>query len=336
MVLSIIVISHNQRWQLKRCVDSILTMPMPLKHEILISDDASSDGTWELAKEYAKNHASIKALQCNSDDYNPTNDGSRGCWNRCYAYPFASGKYIAFVDGDDFFIDGSDIYKQQVDLLEQNPSCSCCMANDYNLQEGEDVSQVKLRHEEIKATGEILSSEDYIRNSRYFHESHCCVFRRNPDADPVRLYGGYFEDAVITSHYLQYGDIVCLNDAGYVYVQYPSSIWAQQVKSKDSVIFAHALYIPKLIPKWSMVMLSSPSRLGDICGTIRSAYSMHRIKEENLQWTKSFNLFIYNAFNRKLGLLDKLYLAFLWVYLRTLTKMKPKNGIFYQSLPYIL
>ena len=334
MILSIIVISHNQREQLRRCIDSILTMPLSFEYEIIISDDSSTDGTWELAKQYATEHIQIKSFQCDSNDFHPTNDGSRGCWNRCNAYPHATGKYIAFVDGDDFFIHGTDIYSKQVELLEQHPDCSSCMANDYNLQEGQDISQATLRHKEIKESGEILSSEDYIRN--HFHESHCCVFRRNPNVDPVKLYGGFFEDTVITNHHIQHGNIVCLNDAGYIYVQYPTSIWAQQIKSNDYIIFAHALYIPILMPKWRIPLLSSPSKLSSICDTIRLAYLGHKLKDENLQWAKHFPSFVYQAFNRTLGPFDKIHLVALWLYIRILIKIKPKATFFYQVLPHIL
>ena len=45
MLLSIVVISHNQREQLKRCIDSILAQKIPFEYEVLISDDASNDGS---------------------------------------------------------------------------------------------------------------------------------------------------------------------------------------------------------------------------------------------------------------------------------------------------
>lgn len=336
MILSIIVISHNQKEQLKRCIDSILSQELPFEHEIIISDDASTDGTWELIQEYATIESRIKALQCNTDNYNPSNNGSRGGWNRCYAYPHATGKYIAFVDGDDFFIKGSDICKKQVELLELHSECSCCMANDYNLNDSDSVSNVTLRHQEILPSGEIMPSEEYIKNSWYFRESHCFVYRRNPFVDPVKLYGGYFEDCVITDHHIQYGDIVCLNEAGYVYVQYPSSIWAQQIKSKDFLIFAHGLFIPILIPKWRQIMLSSPSRLSSISNTVRLALFGHKINKENLLWIQPFDLFVYNSFNRKQNFLDKFHLLALWVYLKLLVILKPKIQVFYKPLQYIL
>lgn len=114
MILSIIVISHNQREQLKRCLDSILTQSLPFEHEIIISDDASCDGTWEVAQDYTSRYSQIKVYSCNASVFYTINASDRNGWNKCNAYQYATGKYIAHVDGDDFFLKGKDIYKKQV------------------------------------------------------------------------------------------------------------------------------------------------------------------------------------------------------------------------------
>ena len=54
MILSVLIISHNQKELLRRCIESVLQQNLPFEHELIISDDASTDGTWELAQEYAE------------------------------------------------------------------------------------------------------------------------------------------------------------------------------------------------------------------------------------------------------------------------------------------
>lgn len=97
MTLSIIVISHNQREQLKRCLDSILAQSLPFEHEIIITDEASSDGTWEVAQLYASRYSHIRAYSCDTTNYHPANASERCCWNKCNAYQYATGKYIAHI-----------------------------------------------------------------------------------------------------------------------------------------------------------------------------------------------------------------------------------------------
>ena len=334
IVFSIIVISHNQVDCLKRCIDSILAQNLSFEYEIIISDDASTDGSWELAQEYAIKFKQIFAYQCNTDDYSPANRSERSGWNRCNGYKHATGKYIAHVDGDDFFVEGVDIYKKQVELLEKHPECSCCMANDYKLIDGDEVSKAILLHKEVFETEQILSSVDYIQN--YFRESHCFVYRRNPNVNPVELYGGYYVDTMITDHHIQFGDIVCLNDAGYVYVQYNSSIWNENLKKQDSKVFAHALYIPLLIPKWEYAFMSGKRHLKKMLKVVRLALSNHHLKDDNLVWIRRFDRFVYRCFNRQLSLNDKMRLSLLFIYLGLLIVTHPNMKWPYRLLSKLL
>lgn len=320
VVLSIIVIAHNQKRELGRCVDSILAQPLPFPHEIIISDDASSDGTWELAIDYAEKHQEVQAYQCNTSDYNPANTSHRSGWNRCNGYKHTSGKYIAFVDGDDFFMEGTSVFNQQVSLLEKHPECACCMANGYMWKEGTDLQSAKLYRESFD-TGEILPSETYIRTM--FRVSHCFLYRRRIDEDPSLLYGCFFEDALLTAHYLQFGDIVCLHDAGHVYVQYPNSLWAKVIRSGDSLIYSHVLYIPYLIPIWKQVYLTEPYHLKKIWRTVRLLLSGHRLQKENLEWARQIDNYIQSAFRRRLSVLDYFHLLFLYLYIPLLVVIHP-------------
>ena len=123
-ILSIIIISHEQREQLRRCIESIMTMRIAYPYEIIISDDRSSDGSFELAVSYVEawenrqieknNIVRIVAVQCDSDECNPAYNSDRSGYNRCNAYPHARGKYIVHVDADDYFITQADVYNKQI------------------------------------------------------------------------------------------------------------------------------------------------------------------------------------------------------------------------------
>jgi len=92
VLLSIIVISHNQKEQLRRYLDSFLAQSIPFEHEIIVSDDASNDGTWELAQEYASKYPQIRAYSCDAGKFNPITPSDRAGWNKCNGYQHATGK----------------------------------------------------------------------------------------------------------------------------------------------------------------------------------------------------------------------------------------------------
>lgn len=327
VILSIIVISHNQKEQLRRCVDSILGQDLPFGYEIIISDDASNDGTWELAQEYEAKYHCINAYHCNTNDYEPATNSERSGWNRCNGYKHTKGRYIAHIDADDFHLPNKNIYKKQVELLEMHPECACCMANDYNLNEDEDISQVKIRHKEVFETGMILSSEEYIK--KYFRESHCFVYRRNTDINPVEVYGGYYVDRLLTSHYLQFGDIICLNDASYVYVHYKSSIWAKNKQSKDKYVLTPLIFIPYLIPKWKYTIIQTPVRIKQILDAVKLSLSGYKLSESSIKRASKFDIYLYKTFIHRKSIMDYFRLIILGMCLVMLYIYTPQ-----QKWPY--
>jgi glycosyltransferase involved in cell wall biosynthesis len=90
--------------------------------EVLIHDDASTDGTQEIIKAYqAKYPNIIKPIFQTENQYS---QGKRG-FNAKYNYSRAQGKYIALCEGDDYWTDPLKLQKQ-VDFLEANKEYSMC------------------------------------------------------------------------------------------------------------------------------------------------------------------------------------------------------------------
>ena len=323
MLLSLLIISHNNKEKLRRCIDSILSQELPFEYEIIISDDASNDGSYELAQEYAKRYSFIHTYTCDTNTMNPSNNSSRSGYNRCNAYQYAKGKYIAHIDGDDFLIDNSKIYQKQVELLEKHQGCSCCMANDYTLIEGEDIENKKIRHPQLFGSGNILTSVEYLQN--HFRESPCFVYRRYSQFNPKELLGGYYVDNTITAFYLQFGDIVCLDDAGYVYVQYSKSIWNGYSNNDKQILGCPALFNAFLFPKWKSVYWQSPHYLGKIKEIVEMAMHGERVTEETKKWMNGMDSYLYQTFNRDLTIYDKSRLELLHFLLGVMRRTKRKH-----------
>ena len=298
-----------------------MAQELPFEHEIIVSDDASSDGTWELIQEYQdKFPRIIKGYQCNSDNCEPANTSHRSGWNRCNAYPHATGKYIAHMDADDYFRPGADVYKRQVDALEQHPECALAMSNILKVNDGQDLSNATTWHKAgVITEGRIITGKEFI-DGQLFILNQAFIQRRNPDIDPVALYGRRYVDSVITFHHLQYGPIICVGACDYVYVDYKNSVTGEMSRTHDTdVIWCLGLYIPTLIPTWRHdYFIADYSRIRQV---IRMAKQGYKLQDNNKRSLDGLGVYIYDAFNRKLSFFDRVRLITAETFMRVIHKL---------------
>ena len=90
--VSVIVPVYNIEKLLQRCIDSILAQTFT-DFELLIIDDGSKDKSGEICDEYAEKDARIRVFHKQNGGVSSTRNLGRD---------EAKGKYIAFVDSDDF------------------------------------------------------------------------------------------------------------------------------------------------------------------------------------------------------------------------------------------
>ncbi|MBR5323652.1 MAG: glycosyltransferase [Muribaculaceae bacterium] len=120
-LVSVLTLAYNQAPYIRECLDGVLMQKTNFAFELLIHDDASTDGTADIIREYeAKYPDIIKPI------YQTENQYTRGgkIMNR-FMYPRVKGKYIAMCEGDDYWTDPLKLQKQ-VDFMEANPDCSLC------------------------------------------------------------------------------------------------------------------------------------------------------------------------------------------------------------------
>lgn len=112
ITVSFLVPTYKFSKYIEECVDSILNQKVNFEIEILISDDFSQDGTIEILNKKYGDDPRIKIFERN------INIG--GYENIKFLFDQASGKYISYLDGDDYLTDEHKTQKQ-VDFLEDHP-----------------------------------------------------------------------------------------------------------------------------------------------------------------------------------------------------------------------
>ena len=145
--ISVLVVTYNHADYIKDALDSILAQRFEGKVEIIVSDDCSTDRTLEILKLYASDHPQLIKVLSSETNQGAALNGSR-------AYKSCSGRYVALLDGDDFWVDVEKLQKQY-QFLESNADYVMCYGSvqafqgghiDYNYVGGvkRDLSQAQL------------------------------------------------------------------------------------------------------------------------------------------------------------------------------------------------
>lgn len=116
--VSVIVLAYNHEKYLPQALDSIISQKTEHRFEILINDDASTDGTALIAKDYADRYPDIIRFFKQENNLGGTRSGYE-MLIRC------RGEYIASCEGDDYWCDDYKLQKQ-IEFLDTHPDYSGC------------------------------------------------------------------------------------------------------------------------------------------------------------------------------------------------------------------
>lgn len=116
--ISVIVITYNQERYISQCLDAILSQKVNVPYELIIAEDAGTDGTREICKRYQKEHPDIIRLLLQDK-----NRGLSG--NYADVLSLTRGKYIAQIAGDDFWCDDNKL-QMQYNYMVSHPKCGLC------------------------------------------------------------------------------------------------------------------------------------------------------------------------------------------------------------------
>lgn len=182
IMVSVLCWAYNHEKYIRQCLDGFV-MQRGVTFEIIIHDDASSDNTADIIREYEKKYPTLfKPIYQLENQYSQHINIAKE-----FMIPLVSGKYVAICEGDDYWTDPYKL-KKQYDALESNTDCYMCAHKVKVINEdGTDIGYTCPRidiNTDIYPEGFICTNYDnakYIHtSSQFFVAEKYIEFRANP------------------------------------------------------------------------------------------------------------------------------------------------------------
>jgi len=224
-MVSVVCATYNQKEYIRETIESIVQQKVDFEYEIIIHDDASTDGTTEIIKEFESKYSQIRVIY---EEKNKYLNGIPFLWDVVENY--AKGKYIALCDGDDYWIDDFKL-QSQYDIMESHPECDLCACWGCTVTEDgkKEISQIRPR------IGDgILSVEDTILGGGQYLVTAGLFFRQTL-SDALKKFG-YLDYAIQMLGAVR-GGIMYLDRKMAVYRRYAHGSWTNDVLKNDEKLF---------------------------------------------------------------------------------------------------
>ncbi len=138
-LLSVCLITYNHEKYIRQAIEGVVCQKVNFDWELIIADDFSTDSTRTILKEYQEKYPNQIRLILQEKNVGPAQN-----WLDLMNTP--KSKYIAYFEGDDYWINENKLQKQ-VDFLEQNPSFTLCHSNVKVINlEGETIDNHQLKN----------------------------------------------------------------------------------------------------------------------------------------------------------------------------------------------
>jgi hypothetical protein len=243
-IVSVLCATYNHEKYIGDALDSFLVQRTSFPFEICVGEDDSSDRTREICIEYAKKYPEqIRLFLRDRKDVFYINGAPTGRSNIINTLRQCRGKYIAFCDGDDMWIDPLKLEKQ-VSFLEANPQFSMS------------YHQCRVVYHDGRIENRHIPAEFHTLNLHLLtsieNPIHSCtaLFRKsavinNLDKlwDPEILVA----DFALWLLCVKQGPIACLPEVMALYRHHGSGLWSSQSREQE-LLRTSQLYLN--IRKW--------------------------------------------------------------------------------------
>ena len=239
ILVSITSLAYNQEKYVRRTLEGFVSQKTDFTFEILIHDDASTDQTAKIIREYEEKYPDLMRPV-----YQTENQYSKGVKVGVELRRRARGKYIAFCEGDDYWTDPEKL-QRQVDYMEAHPECSLC------------VHATRIIDEAGNPTGQVFRPFDHdcdfganevILSGGGMFQTNSMLARRDlMDEYPPFYYHCPVGDYPLQIYMGMRGKIHYMDRFMSAYRQQSNGSWSQKTHSSVERIAKHCLEMCRLL-----------------------------------------------------------------------------------------
>ncbi len=216
--VSVLCITYNHEKYIERALQGFISQKTNFKYEIIIGDDCSTDRTVEIIEQYVNKFPDLFVFVKRKKNIGPRA-------NSLDLRRRIRGQYVAFNEGDDYWINSLKL-QLQVDYLDAHPECSVCFHPVFVIDEENSMDKTLFP---IAQPGYKRSIHDIME--RNFIQTNSVMYRwefhKNEDSllkTKTFLPGDWYNHIL----HAQYGEIHMLDNVMSVYRKHPGGIWSSE------------------------------------------------------------------------------------------------------------
>ncbi len=152
--VSVCMITYNHAKYIEKAVESVAAQKTNFAYELVIGEDCSTDNTRHILQQLQTKYPDLIKLNLQDKNVGPQP-------NFISTYQRCTGKYIAMLEGDDYWTHPHKLQKQ-VDFLDSNPDFVMCFHNVEVQDEAGNCSRANTSGQEVFSVKDVISREWFI------------------------------------------------------------------------------------------------------------------------------------------------------------------------------